>query len=152
MPPNTEIEVLEGTASIGSNVFASKSGLTAITLPESVTRIGYRAFSECSNLKSFICEGPIEMFGEEVIDGCSNVEILQAPAKSLEFRYSSDYDYNQIMPLRSITITNGELTDKHLENLRYSRGTLQHLDMENVTNTRLPAMALENLYKLQSAV
>jgi len=77
---------------------------------------------------------------------------LQAPAKSLEFRYSFDYDYNQIMPLRSITITNGELTDKHLENLRYSRGTLQHLDMENVTNTRLPAMALENLYKLQSAV
>src|SRR5690554_1403534 len=175
MPPNTEIEVLEGTVSIGDyafydkiglrsitipesvtsiggQAFASCSGLTSITIPESVTRVDNFAFAYCSNLKSFICEGPIEMFGEEVIDGCSNLEILQAPAKSLEFRYSFDYDYNQIMPLRSITITNGELTDKHLENLRYSRGTLQHLDMENVTNTRLPAMALENLYKLQSAV
>src|SRR5690554_5220627 len=174
MPPNTEIEVLEGTVSIGDYAFSYRTGLTAISLPESITNIGgyafdnctrltsitipssvtrvdYSAFGYCSNLKSFICEGPIEMFGEEVIDRCSNLEILQAPAKSFEFRYDFDYDF-QIMPLRSITITNGELTDKHLENLRYSRGTLQHLDMGSAENTSLPAMALENLYKLQSAI
>src|SRR5690554_4110502 len=167
MPPNTEIEVLEGTVSIGdyafydkigltsitipgsvtsigSYAFASCSGLTSITIPESVTRVDNFAFGYCTNLKSFICEGPIEMFGEEVIDGCSNLEILQAPAKSFEFRYDFDYDY-QLMPLRSITITNGELTDKHLENLCYSRGTLQHLNMGSAENTSLPAMSLEKI-------
>src|SRR5690554_3165439 len=50
MSPNTEIEVLEGTVSIGDNAFDEKIGLTSITIPGSVTSIGSYAFAYCSGL------------------------------------------------------------------------------------------------------
>ena len=50
MPANTVIEVREGTVGISSYAFSDCSGLTAITLPKSVTSIGNDAFYNCSSL------------------------------------------------------------------------------------------------------
>ena len=45
MPDNTSIKIEEGTLSISATAFLNRSGLTAITIPNSVTNIGSRAFA-----------------------------------------------------------------------------------------------------------
>ncbi|MGN1042404.1 MAG: leucine-rich repeat domain-containing protein, partial [Christensenellales bacterium] len=45
MPDNTQIEIIDGTKSIADYAFSGCSGLTSITIPDSVTNIGRGAFS-----------------------------------------------------------------------------------------------------------
>ena len=52
MPKNTTIELVEGTLEIASTAFSGCSGLTSVTIPNSVTSIGNSAFSGCSGLTS----------------------------------------------------------------------------------------------------
>lgn len=47
MPDNTSIVIKEGTISISSGAFGGCSGLTSITIPNSVTSIGDYAFRLC---------------------------------------------------------------------------------------------------------
>lgn len=44
MPENTSIEIKEGTVSVSPNAFSGCTGLTSITIPNSVTNIGANAF------------------------------------------------------------------------------------------------------------
>lgn len=50
MPANTNITLEEGTLSIASNAFNSKSQLKSITIPNTVQFIGLNAFSGCTGL------------------------------------------------------------------------------------------------------
>ena len=47
MPSNTSIVIEEGTLGIGGSAFQYCSGLTSITIPNSVTSIGSGAFHDC---------------------------------------------------------------------------------------------------------
>ena len=51
MPPNTIVEVIEGTTQILGNAFYGCHNLTSITIPNSVTSIEKDAFSQCSGIK-----------------------------------------------------------------------------------------------------
>ena len=48
----TSVSIPESVTSIGDYAFLRCSGLTSVTIPESVTRIGGCAFYECSGLTS----------------------------------------------------------------------------------------------------
>ena len=48
----TEITIPNSVTSIGSNAFSGCTGLTNITIPNSVTFIGYNALSDCTGLKT----------------------------------------------------------------------------------------------------
>jgi hypothetical protein len=52
MPENTHIDINEGTTMICGDAFYSRSHLTSIIIPDSVTSIGSRAFSDCDALTS----------------------------------------------------------------------------------------------------
>lgn len=50
----TSITIPNSVTSIGNSAFLGCTGLTSITIPEGVTRIGYDAFEGCTGLKTVI--------------------------------------------------------------------------------------------------
>ena len=57
--------------SIGDSAFYSCTGLTSVTIPESVTSIGRQAFYNCYSLGSVTFEGTVDSFGESAFQYCS---------------------------------------------------------------------------------
>ena len=56
--------------SIGFSAFSSCSGLTSVTIPNSVTSIGVRVFSYCSGLTSVTIGNSVTSIGELAFYGC----------------------------------------------------------------------------------
>ena len=50
----TSITIPNSVTSIGDHAFVDCSGLTSVAIPNSVTSIGYRAFEGCDGLQSII--------------------------------------------------------------------------------------------------
>ena len=88
MPEGTEIIIEEGTLGIAGMAFSGCSGLTSITIPNSVTSISERAFSGCSCLTSIKvetgntkydsrndCNAIVETATNTLIVGCKNTII-----------------------------------------------------------------------------
>ncbi len=73
MPQGTQIVVRDGTKRIASSAFSGCTGLTSITIPESVTSIGYNAFGGCTGLKSITIPGSVENIEQGVFEGCSGL-------------------------------------------------------------------------------
>lgn len=59
--------------SIGDTAFSCRTGLTSITLPDSVTEIGYSAFSGCSGLTSITLGNGVTEIAHSAFKGCSNL-------------------------------------------------------------------------------
>lgn len=58
---------------IGGDAFEGCSGLTNVTLPESVEYIGTRAFKDCSELETINMPQSLTKIGEEAFDGCEKL-------------------------------------------------------------------------------
>ena len=59
---------------IGASAFSGCSGLTNITIPNSVTSIGESAFSGCTSLKSIILPNNSNVtIGKNIFEGCNNL-------------------------------------------------------------------------------
>ena len=59
--------------SIGEWAFSGCSGLTSVTIPDSVTSIGYEAFSGCSGLTNVTIGNGVTRIGEWAFSGCSGL-------------------------------------------------------------------------------
>ncbi|MBR3656068.1 MAG: leucine-rich repeat domain-containing protein [Prevotella sp.] len=56
MPANTNIILKDGTLGIADYAFSGRTGLTSVTIPNSVTSIGNSAFYGCEDLKVLTCK------------------------------------------------------------------------------------------------
>ena len=65
--------VKAGTRVICDDAFYKCSGLTSVTIPNSVTSIGDRAFSGCSGLTSVTIPNSVTSIGENAFGGCSGI-------------------------------------------------------------------------------
>ena len=65
--------------SIGDSAFEDCSGLTSVTLPDSVTSIGEWAFSGCSGLTSVTIPDSVTSIGKRAFSGCNGLTSVRIP-------------------------------------------------------------------------
>ena len=68
----TSVTIPNSVTSIGENAFDGCIGLTSVTIPDSVTSIGTWAFSRCSGLTSVTIPDSVTSIGGWAFYGCNN--------------------------------------------------------------------------------
>ncbi len=79
VPSSLKSVTITSTTSIGNSVFSGCSGLTNITIPNSVTTIGSGAFYDCSGLTSITIPDSVTSIGNSVFSGCSRLKSITIP-------------------------------------------------------------------------
>ena len=75
----TSITIPNSVTIIGNSAFSGCSGLTSITIPNSVTIIGNSAFSGCSGLTSITIPESVTAIGSSAFQGCSSLTSITIP-------------------------------------------------------------------------
>ena len=70
----TSVTICNSVTSIGKRVFYGCSGLASVTIGNSVTSIGEKAFYKCSGLKSINIPNSVTSIGEEAFYYCNSLE------------------------------------------------------------------------------
>lgn len=68
----------DGVTSIAESAF-EYSGITSVTIPNSVTTIGYGAFSSCKDLTSVSLGNSLKKIGEEAFEDCTALKSITIP-------------------------------------------------------------------------
>ena len=92
---------------IGKEAFWGCSGLTSVTIPESVTSIGQSAFSSCSSLTSVTIPNGVTSIEQSAFSGCSSLTTVTIPNSVTSI---SQYAFNNCSGLTSVTIPNSVTT------------------------------------------
>ena len=78
----TSVTIPDSVTSIGAYAFWGCSGLTSVTIPSSVTSIGAYAFSGCSGLISVTIPSSVTCIDENAFQGCSNLTSINSEIKN----------------------------------------------------------------------
>ena len=89
--------------SIGYEAFQSCSGLTSITIPNSVTSIGSGAFYGCSGLTSVTIPNSVTSIGDHAFMNCNKLESVTVGPGVLTIGY---YIFGEHIPAKVIWLTN----------------------------------------------
>ena len=97
----TSITIPDSVTSIGSWAFRQLPKLTSITIPNSVTSIGTGAFYECSKLTSITIPDSVTSIPKEAFVRCRNLTSITIPESVTSIRFQA---FRQCYNLTSITI------------------------------------------------
>jgi hypothetical protein len=88
----TSITIPDSVTSIGGSAFSFCSGITSITIPDSVTSIGGSAFFFCSRLTSITIGNSETSLGAQAFSGCASLTVINYNATA-----AADFgEYNSI--------------------------------------------------------
>ena len=130
MPDDTNISIEEGTigiagavfegcsglssvtipnsvTSIGSSAFSGCTGLTSVTIPNSVTSIGAGAFSDCTGLTSISLSNNITSIDNQVFQNCNSLTYVVIPNNVISIGGSA---FQNCSGLTSVTIPNSVIS------------------------------------------
>ena len=103
----TSITIPNSVTSIGWYAFSSCSGLTSVTIPNSVTSISYQVFYNCTGLTSVIIPNSVTSIDKEAFRGCSGLTSVTIPNSVTSI---GQYAFAECSSLESVTIGAGVLS------------------------------------------
>ena len=104
VPKSLKEVIITGGTSIEQQAFYGCSGLTSITIPESVKSIGWGAFWGCSNLTSITIPESVKSIGDGAFDLCSGLTSIIIPDGVTSIGH---YAFRDCSGLTSIIIPDG---------------------------------------------
>ena len=99
----TSITIGNSVTSIGERTFSGCTGLTSVTIPNSVTDIGYEAFSNCTGLTSVTIPNSVTDIGYEAFSNCTGLASVTIPSSVTGF----DGAFRNCTGLTVVIIQNG---------------------------------------------
>ena len=100
----TSVTIPDSVTSIGSSAFSGCSGLTSITIPNSVRSIDSSAFSGCTGLTSVTIPDSVRSIDSSAFYGCTGLTSVTIPDSVRSIGSSAFYNCTG---LTSVTIGNG---------------------------------------------
>ena len=100
----TSVTIPDSVTSIGDQAFFGCSGLTSVTIPDSVTSIGGYAFFGCSALTSVTIPDSVTSIGSSAFSCCSALTNVTIPDGVTSI---GDFTFNGCSALTSVTIPDG---------------------------------------------
>lgn len=101
----TSVTIPNSVIYIGDETFGNCTGLTSVTIPNSVTTIGDRAFNSCSGLTSVTIPNSVNSIGYEAFASCSGLTSV-----TINKGIIGEWAFKKCSGLSKVTIGNGVTT------------------------------------------
>ena len=137
IPSNTEIVLKEGTVSISGECFWEWqcTGLTSITIPNTVTSIGFGAFYNCGRLTSITIPNSVIELENIAFYGCHGLTSVVIPSSVKSY---GQRVFDQCDNLESIVVESGNTVYDSRENCNAVIRTSDGVLIEGCKNTTFP--------------
>ena len=97
----TSVTIPDSVSTIGEFAFDGCSGLTSVTIPDSVSTIGEFAFNDCSGLTSVTIPDSVSIIGDATFQKCKGLKNVTIPNSVTEI---GEYAFYYCSGLTSVTI------------------------------------------------
>ena len=102
---------------IGNYAFAGCSGLTSVTIPDSVTYIGEGAFHGCSGLTSVTIGSSVTSIGYYAFSGCSSLTSVTIPNSVTNISSSAFFGCSGLMAITFESLTPPVIAENAFDNV-----------------------------------
>ncbi len=141
----TSVTIPNSVTSIGSYAFRFCSGLTSVTIPNSVTSIGDGAFNNCDSLASVTIGNSVTSIGTNAFTGCSSLTKVNisdiAAWCNIDFSYISSIllESNPLSYAKHLYVNDVEMTNLVIPNSVTSITSGAFFNCESLTTVYIPS-------------
>ena len=116
----TSVTIPNSVTSIYSNAFQGCSGLTSVTIPNSVTSIGKDAFNNCTGLTSVTIPNSVTIIDQYAFCWCTSLTSVTIPNSVTSIGYDAFSVCTSLTSLYINNTTPPKLHDQAFDNINYT--------------------------------